>query len=210
MPTIRLANEDDAGQVRRIYAPFCGEGSPVSFEVEPPTLEEMRRRIARTLERHPWLVLDEEGTVAGYVYAGPHQDRAAYRWSVNVSAYIAGGRRGSGIGRALYTSLFALLKLQGYVNAFAGATLPNPGSVGLHRAMGFEPIGVYREIGFKCGAWHDVVWWQLALVDRPDRPEPPLALAEARALPGWEAAIEAGLPLLRRGGAGDGLIVNRD
>ena len=199
MTTIRLATEDDADQVRRIYAPFCGEGSPVSFEVEPPTLEEMGRRIARTLDRYPWLVCDEGGAVLGYVYAGPHSDRAAYRWSVNVSAYVAEGRRGSGIGRALYTSLFALLKLQGYVNAFAGATLPNPGSVGLHLAMGFEPIGVYREVGFKGGAWHDVAWWQLALVERPSRPEPPLTLAEAHALPGWGPAIGAGLPLLRPG-----------
>jgi L-amino acid N-acyltransferase YncA len=197
MPTIRLATVADSDQVRRIYAPFCEDDSPVSFEVEPPTVEEMGRRIARTLERHPWLVCDAGGEILGYVYGSVHRERAAYGWSVDVSAYIADGRRGSGIGRALYTSLFALLRLQGYVNAYAGATLPNPGSVGLHLAMGFEPVGVYREVGFKGGAWHDVAWWHRALGERPDRPEPPLSLEEARALPGWGPAIAAGVPLLR-------------
>jgi L-amino acid N-acyltransferase YncA len=197
MPIIRLATEDDAAQVRAIYAPFCATDSHVSFEYEPPTVEEMGRRIARTLERFPWLVCEDLGVVAGYVYAGTHSERAAYQWSVNVSAYIAEGRRGSGIGRGLYTSLFAILKLQGCVNAYAGATLPNPASIGLHEAMGFEPVGVYREVGFKRGTWHDVLWMQRALLERPIRPEPPLSLAEARGLPEWSTAIEAGLACLR-------------
>jgi L-amino acid N-acyltransferase YncA len=197
MPTIRLATVADAEQVRGIYAPFCEDDSPVSFEVEPPSVEEMARRISKTLVRHPWLVCDDGGEVLGYVYGTVHRERAAYCWSADVSAYIAASRRGLGIGRALYTSLFALLKLQGYANAYAGITLPNPGSVGLHRGMGFEPIGVYREVGFKGGAWHDVAWWQRALGDRPARPESPLTLADAQGLPGWGPAIEAGVPLLR-------------
>jgi L-amino acid N-acyltransferase YncA len=200
MPMIRLATEDDAAQVRAIYAPFCAADSHVSFEYEPPTVEEMGRRIAQTLERYPWLVCDEAGVVLGYVYAGLHSARAAYQWSVNVSAYVAEGRRGSGIGRGLYTSLFAILKLQGYVNAYAGATLPNPASTGLHEAMGFEPVGIYRGVGFKCGAWHDVIWLQRALGDRPTRPEPPLSLAAAMGLEGWPAAIGSGLGLIKIGG----------
>ena len=197
MSTIRLATESDADQVRRIYAPFCEAGSAVSFEVEPPTSGEMRGRISSTLAHHPWLVLDDGGEVLGYVYAGAHSARAAYRWSVNVSAYIAEGHRGSGIGRALYTSLFAILQLQGFVNAFAGTTLPNPASIGLHRAMGFEQVGIYRSVGFKCGTWHDTAWWQRPLGEWPARPGEPLTLAEAQALPGWRPAIEAGLTLLR-------------
>jgi L-amino acid N-acyltransferase YncA len=197
MPIFRLATEADADQIRRIYAPFCQEDSPISFEYETPSLEEIKRRIARTLERLPWLVCDEGGEVLGYVYAGIHSDRAAYGWSANVSAYIAVGRRGSGLGRALYTSLFALLNLQRYVNIYAGITLPNPASVGLHEAMGFKPVGVYHKVGFKCGAWQDVGWWQRPLGDRPDRPAPTLTLAEARVLPGWRPALEAGLALLR-------------
>jgi L-amino acid N-acyltransferase YncA len=199
MPTIRLATEDDAEQVRAIYAPFCEPDCHVSFEYEPPTVEEMARRIARTLERFPWLVCEGSGLVLGYVYAGTHSERAAYQWSVNVSAYVAEGRRGSGIGRGLYTSLFAILKLQGYVNTYAGIGLPNAASVGLHEAMGFEPVGIYRQVGFKCGAWHDVIWLQRALGERPGRPEPPLNLAAAMQLPDWPAAIGAGLGLIKTG-----------
>jgi L-amino acid N-acyltransferase YncA len=197
MPTIRLATTDDAGQIQRIYAPFCRGDSRVSFEVEPPTVEEMRRRIAAILERHPWLVCIDGGNVLGYAYGSIHSDRAAYSWSVNVSVYIAEGHRGSGIGQALCTTLFALLKLQGYVSAYGGTTLPNPASEGLLKALGFEPVGVYQGVGFKCGAWQDVSWWQRSLGDRPESPRPPLTLAEARILPGWEPAMEAGVPLLR-------------
>src|SRR5205823_4346286 len=91
-----------------------------------------------------------------------------------VSAYVRQDRHRRGVGRALYTRLFEILRRQGFVNAFAGITLPNPGSVGLHEAMGFEFIGVYRGIGYKGGAWHDVGWYQLALQRRPDNPAPPV------------------------------------
>jgi L-amino acid N-acyltransferase YncA len=190
-PIIRLATGDDAEAVRAIYAPFCEAGSHVSFEVEAPSVGEMRRRIETTLGRHPWLVAEEGGEILGYVYAGPHRERAAYRWSVDVSAYI--GRRRSGVGRGLYRSLFEILKLQGFVSAFAGATLPNEASVGLHRAMGFEEVGVYRRVGFKAGAWRDVVWWRLALREPPDEPGEPLTLEQAQPLDGWVGALASGL-----------------
>lgn len=196
MPTIRLATETDAGPAREIYAPSCAATSHVSFEFEPPSVEEMRRWIGKTLERFPWLVVEEGDEILGYAYAGPHSERAAYAWSVNVAVYVGEGRRRSGVGRALYTSLFAVLRLQGLVNAYAGVTLPNPGSVGLHQALGFEPVGTYRGVGYKAGAWRDVTWWSLALVERPGRPDPPLTLEEARRLTGWGEAIRSGLPSL--------------
>ena len=196
-PTIRLATPDDAPAVRAIYAPFCEATSHVSFEVEAPTVEEMRRRIENTLARHPWLIAEDAGPILGYVYAGPHRERAAYRWSVDVSVYIGEGRRRSGIGRGLYRSLFEVLRLQGFVTAFAGATLPNEGSVGLHRAMGFEEVGVYRRVGFKSGAWYDVVWWHLLLRDPPDDPPEPLTPDETRRLDGWDVALASGLDLTR-------------
>ncbi len=193
-PIIRLANGDDAEAVRAIYAPFCESSSHVSFEVEPPSVEEMSRRIEKTLSHHPWLVAEEGGEVLGYVYAMPHRERAAYRWSVDVSVYI--GRRRSGLGRALYRSLFEILKLQGFVSAFAGATLPNEASVGLHRAMGFEEVGVYPGVGFKAGAWRDVIWWRLALREPPDEPGEPLTVEQARRLGGWAEALASGLSSL--------------
>jgi phosphinothricin acetyltransferase len=107
----------------------------------------MARRIDFTLERMPWLVYDYGGEVLGYVYASRHRERGAYRWSVDVTAYVDPRMHRSGIGRALYTSLFALLNLQGYCRAYAGITLPNQASVGLHEALGFTPVGVYRSVG---------------------------------------------------------------
>ena len=196
-PTIRLATEDDAGQILEIYAPFCRD-TTVSFETEPPSLDEMRRRISKTWPAYPWLVCEEEGSLLGYAYASQHRERAAYVWSVDVSVYIREGRRRGGLGRALYTSLFALLRLQGYYNALAGVTLPNPGSEGLHRAMGFEPIGVYRNIGYKCGGWHAVAWSELALRDPEPDPRPPRTLEDIRDTPEWNEALAAGAALLNR------------
>ena len=160
--SIRLASEEDAAQIAAIYSPFVSH-TPISFELEPPTADHMRQRIGSTLQRFPWLVCEINGQIAGYVYAGAHRDRAAYQWSADVAVYVHEQRRRSGVARALYTSLFELLKLQGFFNAYAGITLPNPASVGLHEAVGFQPVGIYRHVGYKLGAWHDVGWWQLAL-----------------------------------------------
>src|SRR5436190_23382501 len=105
-----MATERDAGEIRAIYAPFC-EHTPTSFELKAPKLEEMQQRIRKITENFPWLVCENSGAVAGYAYASAHAERAAYRWSVDVAVYIGEGRRRSGIGRALYTSLFEILKL---------------------------------------------------------------------------------------------------
>jgi L-amino acid N-acyltransferase YncA len=193
--TIRLAAEGDAEQILEIYAPFCRD-TPVSFETQPPTVADMRQRIAKTLKSHPWLVCEGSGLILGYAYASPHRERAAYVWSVDVSVYVREGRRRGGLGRALYTSLFGLLKLQGYYNALAGTTVPNPGSIGLHQAMGFEPIGIYRNIGFKCGAWHDVAWWQLVLREADSEPKPPRDFHVVRGSAEWHDALQAGSALL--------------
>src|SRR6516162_9535624 len=163
-PTIRLATPHDAEAVQTIYAPYCH--TPISFETEPPGVEEVGRRLAKVLGQYPWLLSEDRGQVLGYAYATQHRERAAYRWSVDTSVYVRQGQQRRGVGRALYTSLLALLPLQGYVNAYAGVTLPNPASVGLHLAMGFAAVGVYRQVGFKFGAWHDVAWFQRPLQQR--------------------------------------------
>ncbi len=199
MSLIRLATVHDAAQIQAIYAPFCGESSPVSFEVEPPSEKSMGERIAKTLLQYPWLVCERGETILGYVYAGTHNERSAYRWSVSVAVYIREDQRGTGVGRALYTSLFNALRFQGYFNAYAGITLPNPGSLRLHQAMGFELVGTYREVGYKGGSWHDVSWWQLPLRERMRAPESPLSVQVARNQPEWDAALASGLPLLRPG-----------
>lgn len=194
--TIRLARESDAEALQRIYAPFVLH-TAVSFETEPPSVGEMRSRIAKILARLPWLVCERESNVTGYAYASLHRERAAYGWSVDVTVYIQEDYRGHGIGKALYTSLFQVLRLQGFYNACAGVTLPNPGSVGLHEAMGFTPVGVYRGVGYKLGRWHDVGWWQLALRDHSTAPAAPADIASVAAGAEWEAAIGSGLAVLR-------------
>jgi phosphinothricin acetyltransferase len=193
---IRFATEHDAEQVLEIYAPFCGD-SPVSFEIQPPTLDEMRQRIVQFLQYLPWLVCERRGDVLGYVYAEPYGQRAAYQWSVEVGVYIREAERRSGIGRALYTSLFKILVLQGYYNAYAGVTLPNPGSVRLHEAMGFQPVGIYRGVGYKGGAWHDVAWFELSLQLRVPNPKPPININALRDTFELECALTSGVPLLK-------------
>ncbi len=169
--TVRDATDEDAAACAEIYRPYVLE-TTVSFEDEPPSAEEMARRIALARQAHAWLVLEEDGEVIGYAYAAPVKDRAAYRWSCEVSVYLAHGRSGAGHGRALYATLFARLAERGYRRAVAGMTLPNDASAGLHRALGFEPIGVQRRIGWKHGAWRDVAWVQRSLTDDDGPPTP--------------------------------------
>jgi phosphinothricin acetyltransferase len=157
---VRLATDSDATAIQSIYAPVVRE-TAISFELEPPTVDEIRARIAKTRESElPWLVLDIGGVVTGYVYAAHHRgDRPAYRWSVEVSIYMHPDARGRGLGRTLYVALFSVLAFQHIQNAYAGATLPNPASVALHEALGFKRVGVYEEVGYKFGKWHDTIWW---------------------------------------------------
>jgi phosphinothricin acetyltransferase len=168
---IRMATADDAPACAAIYAPYVTD-TPISFETEPPDAAEMAARIDRAIA---WFVLeDDEGRVVGYAYAGQFHPRAAYRWACEVSVYLERGRHRTGAGRALYGVLLPHLAERGYRSAIAGMTLPNPGSEGLHRALGFEPVGTYRDIGYKGGAWHDVAWTQKTLATGEGLPREPV------------------------------------
>ena len=158
-PEIRVAGPEDACEIARIYAQYVS-GTVVSLEERPPSEAEMRERIVRTLEFTPWLVASLNGRVAGYAYAQRHRERAAYRWAVDVSVYVDPAMHRRGIGTALYRELFATLARQGFRRVCAGLTYPNAGSEGLHRAMGFVPVGIYRRIGWKFRRWHDTLWMQ--------------------------------------------------
>ncbi len=174
---IRFARPADAAAIAEIYAPAVRDES-ISFELIPPEPDEMARRVSEVQQRYPWLVCELHGAVVGYAYAGVHRARPAYRWSVETAIYTRADARRRGVGRALYAALLSLLRQQGYVNAFAGITLPNPGSVRLHEAVGFEPFAVFRRIGFKFGAWHDVGWWSLTLAPHPADPGEPKRIEE--------------------------------
>lgn len=166
------APEADAAAVAAVYAPYVRE-TAISFEEEAPDATEMARRIRRTTASLPWLVAEDEGAVVGYAYAAAHRERAAYRWAADVSVYVASTAQRRGVGRALYTALLRDLRGRGTRTVWAGTTLPNAPSVALHEAMGFRPVGVYRAVGWKHGAWHDVGWWGLDLADGRDDPPPP-------------------------------------
>ena len=170
--TIRTATPADADAITAIYAPIVQHTS-ISFELEVPTVEQMRARMAQTLQTLPWLVSeDAQGRVNGYVYASKHRERAAYQWSVDTTAYIREDARGQGVGKQLYGELKRTLAGLGYCQAFAGIALPNQASVALHESVGFEALGVYRQVDFKHGRWHDVGWWQCSL-QSPSQPAVP-------------------------------------
>jgi phosphinothricin acetyltransferase len=167
--------ERDGGACATIYAPYVA-GAATSFEEAPPDAHDFAERIERTGRTHPWLVAERDGVVAGFAYAAPHRARPAYRWTAEASVYVGDGHRGDGLGRELYGALVELLRRQGLHVVLAGITLPNEASVGLHRSLGFEQVGVYRRIGYKAGAWRDVSWWQLVVGGDdgpPAEPGPP-------------------------------------
>jgi phosphinothricin acetyltransferase len=161
--------ERDAAACAAIYAPYVRD-TPISLEERAPTPEEIAARIETTTQTHPWLVAEDETGLIGYAYATRHRERACYRWATDVTVYVAPQSHRRGVGRALYQTLFEALAHQGFRMACAGITLPNQASVGLHESLGFKPVGVYRNIGWKFGAWHSVGWWQLELsADGPPR-----------------------------------------
>jgi L-amino acid N-acyltransferase YncA len=177
---IRVATDDDAAWIIEIYGPIVRE-SAVSFETEVPTVEEIRRRISETLKTYPWLVAEEGGEMLGYGYASALRTRAAYRWSAEVSMYVRADARAKGVGTAIGMKLTEMLLRMGVVNLFGGTTLPNPASEAIYRASGFESAGVWRNVGFKHGQWHDVGWYQRAIRNLDGEPPPFIPFSE---LPG--------------------------
>lgn len=173
-PTATLRDADptrDAAACAAIYAPYVECGA-TSFEEIAPDATRFGSRIAAITRTHPWLVLEDAGRVTGYAYATLHRSRPAYRWAAEVGIYVDAAHHRRGGGRRLYAALLDLLRRQNLRVALAGITLPNDASVGFHRALGFEEVGIYRDVGWKQGAWRDVSWWQLALSRADDGPPP--------------------------------------
>lgn len=162
---IRPVILDDAEQIAAIYRPIV-EHTAISFEERAPNAAEMRERIRSYTTTYPWLVAISDDEVLGYAYAIAHMDRPGYRWSVNSSIYLREEARGRGTGKALYAELFRLLEQRRFHAVFAGIALPNEASTALHRSLGFTHVGIYREVGFKFGAWIDTSWWQRRLATR--------------------------------------------
>jgi phosphinothricin acetyltransferase len=174
---IRLATEEDCASILDIYAPFITD-TVITFECEVPALEEFTKRMANIQKKYPWLVCEYNGSIVGYAYASKYSERQAYDWSADFSIYIDPKHHGKKIGKALYYGLFELLKLQGYYNAFAGVTMPNIKSESLHEALGFKPIGIYKNVGYKLGEWHDVKWYGVEIAEHVPSPAKPKLISE--------------------------------
>ena len=170
---IKVATKDDAAGMLEIYAPFI-LNSGITQETDIPSVEDFQNRIISNLKERPWLVCEINGQVAGYAYAGKHRDRKGYQWCTEPSVYISEKYFGAGIADALYTALFDILKLQGYVNAYAVITLPNDRSIAFHKKFGFEYLTTYQRIGYKLGQWHDVGWMQFEVNPHKENPEDPI------------------------------------
>jgi L-amino acid N-acyltransferase YncA len=187
---IRIAGTADAARIAEIYAPYVRD-TAISFETAPPTAGMMAERISTTLAMYPWLVADTAGETTGFAYAGKHRDRPGYRWSVETTVYVSSAIRHKGIGRALYGSLLQMLKGQGFRSAFAEIVLPNPASVRLHKGLGFMPIGVHPEVGFKLGRWQDIGYWRVPLADCDGEPADPIPFSLFRQNAAVAAAFRA-------------------
>jgi len=170
---IRVATKDDAVGMLEIYTPFI-LNSGITQEVEVPSVEDFQQRVISNLKERPWLVCEINNEIAGYAYAGKHRDRKGYQWCTEPSVYILEKYHGLGIANALYIALFDILKIQGYVNAYAVITLPNDRSIAFHKKFGFEYLTTYKKIGYKLGQWHDVGWMQYEVKPHNENPEDPI------------------------------------
>jgi len=178
MADVRVADPTvDAARVAEIYRPYVEE-TIISFEEVAPTADQLAERIRSTLAWTPWLVAEEGDRVVGYAYASRHRERAGYRWSVDISVYLEPAAQGRGIGRALYAELIEILRRQRFVNVYAGITLPNDASVGLHRAIGMEHIGTYERVGYKFGQWLPVAWYGMRINEPASPPVEPTPFPE--------------------------------
>ena len=193
---IRLASPSDAAAVDEIYSPIVRD-THISFEQTVPDVGELAARIGKTLAQYPWLVCEIDGRLAGYAYGSAFRARSAYQWTVETTVYIHADFQRRGVSRALYGSLLAILREQGYCNAVGVIALPNEASIRAHEALGFRKIGVFRNIGHKAEAWRDTGWWQLELRPPPQSPIPPRSIGCLANEGHFEALLQTGLPFLQ-------------
>lgn len=196
MYTIRLAQEKDALGILTIYRPFV-ETTTVSFELEVPTLNDIKNRIKQIIPRYPYLVCLHNESVVGYAYAGLHRKREAYQWSTEVSVYIHEDYRKKRIGTALYKALLAILKLQGFKNIIAGITIPNPKSIAFHQSFGFHFFARYENVGFKFNNWHSTEWYQISFLEGKEKPKNLVSVLDIAKMEDWKTIIHDPISIIR-------------
>ncbi len=193
---IRLASKKDAPQILEIYSPIV-RLTHISFEHDVPDASEIAERIAKTLRQYPWLVCEIDSHIAGYAYASAFRSREAYQWTTETTVYVREGYQRRGVSRALYSSLLAILRAQGYRSAIGVIALPNAPSIRAHETLGFQEIGVFRNVGFKAEAWRDTGWWQLDLSPALERPPAPRPISDLVQQDGFDELLQTGLPGIR-------------
>ena len=161
--TIRAAATSDVAAIAGIYNHYVTE-TVVTFEEEPVSVTELIRRLEEVRSAAlPWLVAEADSHVVGYAYARPWNARTAYRFSVEVTVYLAPAHAGRGIGSKLYAELFPILEARRIHAVMGGIALPNEASVALHEKFGLRKVAQFEEVGFKFNRWIDVGYWQLTL-----------------------------------------------
>ncbi|MCR1949813.1 GNAT family N-acetyltransferase [Clostridium sp. DSM 100503] len=172
---IRMANENDAEEILEIYTPYI-KNTAITFEYEVPTVDEFKDRIRKISEDYPYLVCTLNEKIIGYAYSYRQKERAAYMWNVELSVYIDNKYIGYGLGKAFYTALIEISKLQNIKNLYGGVTSNNLNSEKLHEYFGFKKLGVYHNTGYKFGKWHDVTWYEKSINDSYFEPKPLISI----------------------------------
>jgi phosphinothricin acetyltransferase len=194
---IRLATEDDSAAMLAIYSEYI-RNTAISFEYEVPSVSEFSNRIKNVTEKYPWLICEVNGECVGYAYASKHRERSAYQWSVDYSIYLKPEYYARHIATALYTALTELIRMQGYYNAYAGVTIPNEKSEGLHESFGFKPVGVYHNAGFKHGKWHDVKWYELTISEHASNPEATKTIDQIKQTEAYQNIIQKSIQMIKQ------------
>ena len=169
---IRSAAAEDAGRIWEIYAYYVTD-TAISFEYEVPSPDEFRRRVTNTLEKYPYLVLEEDHVIRGYAYAGVFKARAAYDHCCEVTVYLDRQAKGKGYGRALYEALEDALRKKGIINLYACIGDPveedeylTKNSEQFHRHMGYTKVGEFHRCGYKFGRWYNMIWMEKIIGDQ--------------------------------------------
>ena len=166
---IRFATIKDAPELLKIYEQYID--TPITFVEKIPSLYEYEQRIDNIIRRYPYLVCKSNNVIIGYAYAHRQMERDAYQWNAELSVYLLPDYTSRGFGKILYSILIDILKLQGIKNVYGGVTLPNEKSEKLHYALGFNKLGIYRNTGYKCGKWHDVIWFEKKISEYDPTPK---------------------------------------
>lgn len=168
---IRVATEQDAETLVKIYAPYV-EKTAISFEYVVPSVEEFKGRMRHVLEKYPYLVAERDGEIVGYAYVGPFGVRSAYDWVVETSIYVREDQKKTGVGKELYQAIENILKEQRIVNLYACIAYPSEedehltrNSVQFHEHMGYRLVGEFYRCGYKFGRWYNMVWMEKMIGD---------------------------------------------